>query len=323
MAQHQPLNAQCFVKKEFHPIFVDDNNPQLLYVCKVRPDISSRHPRIMHSHDDLVELVLIYSGASDYLIHDKKCTVKAGDLLIYNSGVVHDEMSGPDSLLGFITIAVGGLHMPGLRENALIPDEAGYLFQTGHNFEDIRQLLELMFRNLSEEEPDAEAFCNSLMHALLRKVLTVVRENTGTAEESGISPEVDEPNILGHRVKKFIDQNYTQPITLQTIAEALNTSPYYISHVFKEMSGYSPIQYLLRRRIGEAQTLLITTDYSITEIAGMVGYDTQSYFNMQFTKHVGMPPKKFRQNYIVAEKEKNTRTKKPREKKDKDSDSQV
>ena len=93
MAQHQPLNAQCFVKKEFHPIFVDDNNPQLLYVCKVRPDISSRHPRIMHSHDDLVELVLIYSGASDYLIHDKKCTVKAGDLLIYNSGVVHDEMS--------------------------------------------------------------------------------------------------------------------------------------------------------------------------------------------------------------------------------------
>ena len=53
----------------------------------------------------------------------------------------------------------------------------------------------------------------------------------------------------------------------------------------------------------------------------MVGYDTQSYFNMQFTKHVGMPPKKFRQNYIVAEKEKNTRTKKPRGKKDKDSDS--
>ena len=84
------------------------------------------------------------------------------------------------------------------------------------------------------------------------------------------------------------------------------------------MSGYSPIQYLLRRRIGEAQTLLITTDYSITENAGMVGYDTQSYFNMQFTKHVGMPPKKFRQNYIVSEKEKNTRTRKPRTKKGSD-----
>ena len=152
------------------------------------------------------------------------------------------------------------------------------------------------------------------MHALLRKVLTVVRENTGTAEESGISPEVDEPNILGHRVKKFIDQNYTQPITLQTIAEALNTSPYYISHVFKEMSGYSPMQYLLRRRIGEAQTLLITTDLPVTQIAGMVGYDTQSYFNLQFSKHVGMPPKKYRQNYIVSQEQEKTKAKRKKKK---------
>ncbi|MBR3866475.1 MAG: helix-turn-helix transcriptional regulator, partial [Butyricicoccus sp.] len=56
----------------------------------------------------------------------------------------------------------------------------------------------------------------------------------------------------------------------------------------------------LRRRIGEAQTLLITTDYSITRISEMVGYDTQSYFNLQFTKHVGMPPNKYRKNYIVG-----------------------
>lgn len=73
------------------------------------------------------------------------------------------------------------------------------------------------------------------------------------------------------------------------------------------MSGYSPVQYLLRRRIGEAQTLLITTDLSITRIAEMVGYDTQSYFNLQFTKNVGMPPNKFRQNYIVLQKKKGER----------------
>ncbi len=84
------------------------------------------------------------------------------------------------------------------------------------------------------------------------------------------------------------------------MGEALHISPYYLSHVFKQMSGYSPVQYLLRRRIGEAQTLLITTDLSITRIAEMVGYDTQSYFNLQFTKNVGMPPNKFRQNYIVS-----------------------
>ena len=79
-----------------------------------------------------------------------------------------------------------------------------------------------------------------------------------------------------------------EPTTLEQMGKALNMSPYYLSHVFKEMSGYSPGQYLLRRRVGEAQTLLITTDYPITKIAEMVGYETQSYFNLQFTKNVGM-----------------------------------
>ena len=115
----------------------------------------------------------------------------------------------------------------------------------------------------------------------------------------GMEP-LEEPHILGRRIKDYIDKHYMEPITLQSMGEALHISPYYLSHVFKQMSGYSPVQYLLRRRIGEAQTLLITTDLSITRIAEMVGYDTQSYFNLQFTKNVGMPPNKFRQNYIVS-----------------------
>ena len=81
-----------------------------------------------------------------------------------------------------------------------------------------------------------------------------------------------------------------EPITLHSMGEALHISSYYLSHVFKQMSGYSPVQYLLRRRIGEAQTLLITTELSVTRIAEMVGYDSSSYFNLQFTKNVGMPP---------------------------------
>ncbi len=300
MTQYQPLNAQCFVKRAFQPLFDTKNNPQLLYVCKIKPVVSNRHPRIMHSHDDLVELVLIYSGHSEYLIHNKKYAVKAGDLLVYNSGIVHDENSTSDSELGFYTIAIGNLRMPDLRPNALIPDDAGYLFRTGHNFMELQQLFEMMFRNLSESEPYAERFCNSLMHALLSKVLAIV--NAPTPDIAPEEAEVDEPNILGNRVKQYIDQHYMEPITLQSIANDLHASQCYLSHVFKDMSGFSPIQYLLRRRIGEAQTLLLRTDYSITQIAGMVGYDTQSYFNMQFTKHVGMSPKKFRQNYIVAEK---------------------
>ena len=267
-----------FCREESQINFEGENQPKLLYVSEIRPDASA-HPRVMHAHEDFVELILICSGSSEYLIHDKKVIIKPGDLLVYNAGVVHDEVSGPDMEVGSYRIAVGGLHMSGLRENALIPDDAGYVFPTGKYFADLRCLFEMMFRTLSAGEPNAELFCSSLMHALLVSVLTVTAGPRAESEEP-----LEEPHILGRRIKEYIDKHYMEPITLQSMGEALHISPYYLSHVFKQMSGYSPVQYLLRRRIGEAQTLLITTDLSITRIAEMVGYDTQSYFNLQFTK---------------------------------------
>lgn len=279
-------------------MFIGENQPRLLYVSEIRPDASA-HPRVMHAHADAVELILICSGSSEYLIHDKKVVIKAGDLLVYNAGVVHDEVSGPDMEVGSYCVGVGGLHMPGLRENALISDEKGYVFPTGRYFEDMKELFVMMFRNLAAGEPHAELFCTSLLHALLVSVLTV----TEGVEETRENP-ADEPHILGSRIKDYIDRHYMEPITLQSMGEALRISPYYLSHVFKQMSGYSPVQYLLRRRIGEAQTLLITTELSVARIAEMVGYDSQSYFNLQFTKNVGMPPSRYRHNYIVSADEK-------------------
>ncbi len=287
------FNAQCFVKKEVQPIFQGENQPRLLYATEVRPAVST-HPRMMHAHGDLVELMLIYSGSSQYLIHDKKYIIKEGDLLVCNAGVVHDEVSGPDMEVGTYCVAVGGLRMPGLPPNALIPADAGYVFPTGEAYEELRQIFSIIFHRLSAGGPRAELFCNTMMHSLLVAALTVTEGKNAVQEKP-----VDEPPILGRRIKEYIDHHYREPLTLQSMGEALHISPYYLAHVFKEMSGYAPGQYLQRRRIGEAQTLLINTDLTIARIAELLGYDNPNYFNLQFTKHVGMPPKRYRQNYIV------------------------
>lgn len=294
----QPLKVQCFTKKDFEPLFVGDNSPKLLYVSKIRPDTSA-HPRVMHAHEDFVEILLICRGISEYLIHDKKQQIRQGDLLVYNSGVVHDEIPTPGIEISSYCVAIGGLHLPGLRTNALISDDSNPIFPTGDRFEDMRALCAMMFEDLSRGHPEAEACGHYLMHALLCKVLTVIHDKHLTPSEGTI----EEPHILGRRIKSYIDQHYMEPLTLESMGKVLHISPYYLAHVFKQMSGYSPIQYLLRRRIGEAQTLLITTKLPISQIAEMVGYETQSYFNLQFSKNVGMPPKKFRQNYIISSEE--------------------
>ena len=107
-------------------------------------------------------------------------------------------------------------------------------------------------------------------------------------------------DIIGQRVKNYLDQHYAEQISLQQISEELRVSWSYLSHVFKALTGYSPFQYVLHRRIGEAQTLLLETDLSIQEIAFQVGYQTQSYFTQRFSKLVGVSPMRYRKSGMIS-----------------------
>lgn len=75
-------------------------------------------------------------------------------------------------------------------------------------------------------------------------------------------------------------------------------SPYHLAHIFKEITGMSPIHYMIRCRVGEAQNLLISTDYSATQIAAIVGYTNINHFNAIFAKLVGLPPIRYRRKYL-------------------------
>ncbi len=281
----------CFVKREVRSVFTPETMPRLAYVSRTLPSDRAYH-RILHAHQDLVEVLLICGGAGRYLIGETFYDVKAGDLLVYNSGVVHDEFSSAENAISAYCAAIAGLRLPGLRENTLIAGDAPALFHTGEEAEDLRLLYEMMYRYLLEDRPGCEALCHHLMLALLGRILQI----------TGDAPRRDrantEPKALGRQVQAFIDRHFSEPLTLQDMGRALHVSPYYLSHVFKETSGYSPTQYLLRRRIGEAQNLLISTDLPMARIAERVGFETQNYFNLQFSKHVGMPPGKYRESFV-------------------------
>jgi AraC-like DNA-binding protein len=282
------FQSQYFVKRNYQPAFTQDTMPRLLYVSRRLLSDQTR-PRLLHAHPSFVELLLVEEGSARFLIGDTAYDVQAGDLLVFNSGVVHDELS--DTPFGSCCIAVGGLRLDGLRENALVPDDIPPVFHAGEELDDLRALYDIMYRSLAADRPDCEVFCHRLMLALLDRALTL-----SGSEALTVPPVEAEPASLGRQVQDYIDEHFRESLTLQDLGKALHASPYYLAHVFKEVSGYSPMQYLTRRRIGEAQTLLVTTELPIARIAEMVGYETQNYFNLQFSKHVGMPPRKFRQS---------------------------
>lgn len=278
---------QCFVKKEYEPPFGLTRPPRLFSVSRTDAEASA-HPRVMHAHDDLVEIVLVRGGESRYFVGGMPYDARRGDLFIYNSRVVHDEPSGPDRPVASFSLALGGLSVPGLRENALIPDDASPVCPlTEAQTVRLEQLYDVLYSELTAGNDDGA-------HHLLMALLTLVQQFLAAAAQDGNRGE----NVFAQRIKDYIDRHFAEDFSLQSMADALHVSPYYLAHVCKDVTGYSPLQYVLRRRIGEAQTLLITTELPVTRIAAQVGYDNPSHFNAQFSKAVGMSPRTFRKEYV-------------------------
>jgi len=282
---------QCFVKKKIVPNFSGNTIPQLNYICKI--DADYKHPRIMHSHEDIVELLFVRSGTGVYIIDEMRYPIKKGDMIICNNGVLHDEAPECNSELNTYCCAISNLQLEGLKKNCLISDHASPIVSCYEQFDDIEAIMGMLYSHLVSREDGVEETCHYLMLSLLTKLLRSIKEHKSYPEQKD-----DEIYRKGKAIKHYIDSRYDEKLSLESVGRALHISPYYLAHVFKKTIGYSPLQYITRRRIGEAQTLLISTDYSITQIASLVGYDNISHFNIMFLKYIGKNPREYRNTYI-------------------------
>ncbi len=96
-------------------------------------------------------------------------------------------------------------------------------------------------------------------------------------------------------VKKYIESNYMNQISRDTISNELFFNASYLSRLFKKSTGLSIFEYLAQVRIEEAKKLLIYTDKKISNIAMEVGYNHFSHFANVFRSITGLTPKDYRE----------------------------
>jgi AraC family transcriptional regulator, arabinose operon regulatory protein len=107
-----------------------------------------------------------------------------------------------------------------------------------------------------------------------------------------------------HRVEQmmqWIDKHYSETFRLESLASELHMSPYYVSHLFQEMTGVSLSEYLKARRIRQACVLLLVSNKSVAEIGESVGLGNTSYFCRVFKESKGQTPHQYR---LISEKKK-------------------
>ncbi len=97
---------------------------------------------------------------------------------------------------------------------------------------------------------------------------------------------------------RFITVNYLSGVEVRMLQELCHCSESYINHIFKKRTGYSIKSYVNRLRIEKAKELLLNPDNSIAEVALQAGFSDPDYFSRVFSKHIGIPPKKYRERFL-------------------------
>lgn len=92
-------------------------------------------------------------------------------------------------------------------------------------------------------------------------------------------------------LKKYLEENYSKKISLETAAKHISRSPSFVTHQFKMIYGCSFHQYLTRIRIDSAKEML--QKYSILETSQMCGFKNRYHFSRIFKSRTGMTPLKF------------------------------
>lgn len=262
--------------------------PILAYAGQISGNPNWNFPS--HKHDDLSEIIYICEGEGTFIINNKHYTAKKGDILIYNSGIIHEEYSNPANTLKTIFCGVSHVAINQLKELCIIPLDIEPVIRKNKYSDLIGIYLSHIFEESSLQTAGFEIICQGLLSSLIALIHRSI-------QFQNIKSDTTESNSLAYRIKEFIDKNYKKNIRLEDIADELYINKYYLSHVFKEQMQITPINYLINRRIGEAKSLLVSTDLKIGEIARIVGYDNPNYFTLLFKKMTGETPKQFKINH--------------------------
>ena len=147
----------------------------------------------------------------------------------------------------------------------------------------------MSFRKIIRELQQCEYGYEDYIASSFNNILLLVSRQ----QQNGENYTVTIPEEIEIAVSYF-NENYNTKISVAQYAESLHISTNWFIRNFKQHMKMSPAQYLLSLRMVNAQSLLENTDYSVGEIAEIVGYDNQLYFSRVFKKEYGISPAQYR-----------------------------
>ncbi|SEO74669.1 AraC family transcriptional regulator [Paenibacillus sp. OV219] len=251
----------------------------------------SRFNLELHKHDANSEILLIEEGEGEFEIDGRSYTAGAGSMLFYHRGIWHREQSTKHpfrcTYIGFTGLQIGELERDFFLSRDRLP-----IIQLHDQLPVIRKLMRDTIAESDKFEPEAQMIASHYLGIIFAKLARIA--HYGDEAQRSRFPAKE----AVWKAKRIIEENYSAPLTLDTLAEETYLNKYHLAHLFKELVGVSPIQFLIYCRIEAAKRYLRTTSLQVKEIAEIVGYQSEPSFYNVFMKVSGVTPRKYREGTV-------------------------
>jgi AraC-like DNA-binding protein len=154
----------------------------------------------------------------------------------------------------------------------------------------LRQVTQLMLEELNDERPGSSVMLKCLSEIMFVNIIRAYLEQA--APGSGFLSALNDPRIS--KALKLMQDSPQTDWTLESLASEIGMSRSVFFNQFKKLVHETPLSYLTDWRIRQAQKLLMTDNSNISEIAGKVGYQSESAFNRIFKSKTGQTPAMYR-----------------------------
>jgi AraC-like DNA-binding protein len=256
--------------------------------------IDPNHPRYQmpyHWHPEY-EIIRILEGSFHLTLGSQNIIATKGDILFFQDAVLHGgvpENCIYECLVFDMKLILKENHASAKLIQKIIRHDIEILQQLPNNLIFLSQTVNDLFHTMAEKKTGYEFLTQGYLYQLIGYVLRehLYVDNTEAAHNSY------QHMLQFKKVLSYIEDNYTEHITLEDLAKVAGMNAKYFCRVFKEMSYRTPIDYVNYYRIERACEQLSTTKASIIEVAFNQGFNDISYFIKTFRKYKGITPKQY------------------------------
>ena len=265
--------------------FKDRSKPIIVGSCgayrlttKKRLPTWSPHGRVDY------QILYVAAGKAHFYIGGEDKVVTAGHMVLYQpKEEQHYEYFGADKPEVYWVHFTGGDVRNTLRHYDIPLNDHVFYCGTPSTYV-------LLFKQMIEELQTCRVGYEELLEMCFRELLLVI-QRTRLEKPSIVSTQVQEEMAFA---RQYFHEHYNEPINIEDFAQSRHMSISLFMRNFKKVYEISPKQYILNLRMNNAQSLLETTDYTVSEIAAIVGYDNPLYFSRLYHKQKGQAPTDYR-----------------------------